>query len=518
MILRTAPATLLAATIVLAAALAPLACSSSDTPTPSPSGTADAGDASSTEDVATDAAAETGLDAAQNGMTTYCTATAASICEGTSSCGCPPDPVGDSCETRQRRQCETAISVYIGAVVLGALDYDEIQAAACAEDMLAFGKTCALPTQRNRLASCLATFVDRAQLGSPCSFYGTGLLCADGQGACDSPQAGGACVARPGAGLPCVSNRCGKGLACAGGMCVAPAKPGDPCVMDDGCAADLVCGTQGTCSAPGLKGEACADTVQCASGLVCDGSKCADGPALGAKCGAGCGAQMACAPSAEPSTCQPKGKQGEVCASYDDCEGKLLCDASQSPSLCKAPPGAGFPCVMGQCAPGAACDMAQVCVVAPLEGEACLASASVGCGANLGCDALTNHCVAAGNDGEDCVGGACKTGLACDYAGSAPKCHVPGPVGTPCGGADWLCQAGLFCPVDTTECATPKGVGETCTADTGCANGYCNFGSSEGACVGLPSTLGENCDGRCGGGLRCALAPGSCVSGACALR
>lgn len=450
----------------------------------------------------------------------YCVDIAAALCDGTEVCACPEVDSELACPERLQRQCERASTAFIGMVALGYADYDAGKLTECAAAIDAFGQTCAAPSGRNQPAACLEVFTDRAGLGDLCGPASQGLGCAGGDGACAVP-AGELllrCLPLPGDGAPCATGRCADGLACRSGTCGALLADGASCGVDEQCEAALVCGVDGTCGAPAADGGACGEDADCAAGLSCEGGECAPAPALGSACAtidaSACGAERACWATGGPSSCAARAGDGEACIAFDDCAAGLACDYALASPVCRPLPGDLEPCVSGQCAAGLACD-GMTCI-APLVLDApCGPFTAVPCAAGLGCDSATNTCRPAGAVGEACVGGACAAGLACDFGLGTGTCRSPTGVDTICGFNDALCIAGTYCDGASQRCAERGGVGAPCTDDRGCVDGAA---CADGLCAALPDAVGEVCDGRCAGALRCGPPPGECVAAGCALR
>ena len=279
-------------------------------------------------------------------------------------------------------------------------------------------------------------------------------LCALG-GACQ----GGVCAAKP--------KPCDPGVACAIGLCLAATGE-----CEYGVAADCTCTADGECD----PAEYCLDTG--------DVGVCEPDLPLGAPCdGAPVCASILCA--------QTDLSDGPVCVA---CLEDAGCD--QGGCLHGRCLGDGECLLAADCPGGMACGPGEgavgTCVPMSLLGEPCEDSAL--CATDLCADpGPAGYCVECVGD-EDCGAGELCVDGGCQPADAAP-CSL-----------DAECAGGEYCAMNllsgTSWCATQKGPGGACTADTACQSLICDLGSEQ--CLGC---LG---DADCAGDA-------VCVDGACDL-
>jgi len=215
--------------------------------------------------------------------------------------------------------------------------------------------------------------------------------------------------------------------------------------------------------------------------------------------GAGLTADLACYTSSLPFTAY-------ACKTFAEVEDAVDPDACTYCQFAHGDRAKGEPCVaydyeMSDCAQGLRCSFGKdaTCVdpCAPAGlGESCEV---LSCDVGLGCDYDTDTCVAAGGEGEPCLGDPpCDAGLVCDI--ELNLCTPGATEGKSCAVKE--CVEGLVCTLDTTTCAKPAGPGEPCGNVT-CVDGYtCSW--LEELCV-PPGADGESCTDRpCIDGLACA--------------
>ncbi len=448
----------------------------------------------------------------------FCEAFSATVCDAAAKCDCAAMPNAPSCLQKNVDNCKASLVGYIGAVSLGDLSFRPESAQACVDGAREVLKTCALPTSRNQPSGCAALFLDKAAVGASCSKLSLGLLCAEGEGACDDMT--GQCLALGKEGEPCIGVRCADGYVCDQPICRKLQAEGGPCNTDLGCESGFLCESM-TCAPRRMKGAACGSSSECAVGLACLSGVCDTAVALGEGCtNDACGSDAICVDTSGLKTCSVKAKAGEPCPMFDDCEAGTVCDYSTSTPVCTPLPKLGAACPMGTCAGDAVCANGS-CVVVPKLGEACALGASKPCEDGLGCDVGTMSCVEGGKAGEACAGTnqACAVGVTCDASENPAMCKAPAGEGTKCNGLDSLCSAGLYCDGVKNACSTQAAVGGACSSVSACVTGaYCEFGPNGGVCKTLPAMLGDACSSQCGGDLRCFGSTGICEKGACALR
>ncbi len=446
---------------------------------------------------------------------TFCENYAKAVCSATDGCGCPTNDGEPSCTEKNTSNCKTSLAGLIGAIALGDVTFDAENAAACIEQAAETLQSCPLPTARNRPAPCEGYLQDRAKLGESCSIFGTGLLCANGAGACNGMTM--ECDALPSKGVDCVSNRCSAGLVCDLGKCQVLQAENGPCGSDLACKIDLVC-LQGKCLPPQAKGATCAIATECAAELGCIANQCDTAFAEGEGCtGPECGPEGYCRDEEGLKKCAAKAVAGEPCMQFDDCAQGTECDYTLAAPKCVVLPKLGEACPLFQCAGDTTCS-GGICITPPKLGEPCANDAGKPCADGLGCGG-GGTCVVGGAPGAECVGAtqACDLGAACNFATRPPKCAAKGDAGAPCANIDALCKAGLFCNPVTSLCSPPLALGESCGSAAACGEGnYCD--PEDGMCTKLPSQAGEVCKFECGGNLRCRGPSGLCTKGACAIR
>lgn len=455
----------------------------------------------------------------------FCTAYAAAVCEGTSACTCVDDFDGP-CEDLVRTNCERGLAARLGGIVLGSITYVPEAASACVDGVRAHAATCGAPTEAARPVSCGEILRDMATLGGSCSQLGLGMRCALGEGFCNPETR--LCTALLTEGACMGTLACADSHMCENGACLPRLVAGDTCTNDYRCAVGLACGEDGRCGAPGPAATACQRSEQCGAGLACVSGACAEAAPVGAECRLDECAGEAYCEVGDQRVCQKLGRDGETCNFNDsDCEAGLICDYTRQPiARCAPIPVSGEACPTGRCVEGAVCTAPeQVCEKAPELGEACNPDLMVPCAAGLGCAYGSRTCVAAGAEGEPCVGGGliCAAGLRCKPVGGTetgvPTCARPGGAGTECGTEDALCISGFFCSWDTGRCTSILGDRANCDRDAVCGPGFwCDYGDVPSVCRPLPVTEGGACGVSCGAGLRCELSPGRCERDACLLR
>lgn len=169
----------------------------------------------------------------------------------------------------------------------------------------------------------------------------------------------------------------------------------------------------------------------------------------------------------------PAGGENQACQSNNTCNANLYC----LNYTCQPAGGSGQTCIPGDqsssyvayCNAGFGCS-AGTCVAAGALNQPCMKNST--CNTGLGCDwnSGVSSCQAKGNDGQDCLNTQyglgctgltiCNTGTGkCVAAGGLGQACVP-PPGTAGGGG--ACQSGLACQYAslTYSCQTAPKLGE----------------------------------------------------------
>jgi len=262
----------------------------------------------------------------------------------------------------------------------------------------------------------------------------------------------------------------------------------------------------------------CSASRECAAGLACSAMSCAPSIPLGGACTESetCGRGATCALTSE-RVCRPKALEGEPCLP-SDCADGLACDTLELMPVCRPRVPVGGSCARGrECVPGATC-VEDLCTMLPTAGATCLFGQ---CASGLVCNARTQTCGDRVPAGQTCSASTdCLPGLACDFSNFPGTCVARVGAGEACGGADERCTDGLYCDPVSSQCAETLAVGAACSFPSQCGPGAeCIFpadGSSPmGTCTALATTVDAPCGFACGGNLRCAQRPGSCVRGLC---
>jgi hypothetical protein len=274
------------------------------------------------------------------------------------------------------------------------------------------------------------------KLRTSCTYLGAGTSCRDES--CENGLATiGAFCNGAGTCPPEVQQDCGAvGCNSKGTRCA-----GD-CVVDNDCPPNQVC-SAGICRAKGGIGSACARDDECAGGICTDGFCCNSG------CQGQCeacdipGKEGVCS----PTTGAPHGTRVRCASDGSSCAGS--CNGTLRKQC-------AYPNVETSCGPAASCS----------GGIARLPSFCVGSGACP--ESLSQVCPGA------CSGARCAGGCANDAA----------------------CGAGKFCAAGV--CIDKLAVGQGCSLDAQCAQGFCVEGfccesACDGQCTscGLPGRLGK---------------------------
>ncbi|MFM2153239.1 MAG: hypothetical protein RL199_1674 [Pseudomonadota bacterium] len=417
----------------------------------------------------------------------FCRVVATITCDALAGCRCPSPGSVAACVAAQESGCERDLESSFAGVALDALRYDGAQAKACLDAYRTELAACRNPGRVPAGPACRRAFLDAASPGGSCTTFGEGHGCAAGTGLCEPGTK--RCVALPGSGAPCLAGACAEGFACDGDLCRAPESLG-----------------------LGALGEACIRQVDCAGGLACVGGQCLKTVPFGGDCeidSGACGSGGLCQPPAAPRACQSKLGAGGRCMGADDCAAGLSCLAFAFPGVCVADVPVGGGCHSESiCAAGSICSpLTNECTMPPTLGEACLSGL---CGPGLAC--IEQTCQLTGDVGATCWSPLqCRSGLACDRA--AGVCSLTRAGGESCSGGPELCGENFYCAASEQICRPRAPRGGACMSDAECPPGLL----CSGTCKPPPDTLGAACDKVCGGDLRCASMPGTCVGAACAL-
>jgi ubiquitin len=309
--------------------------------------------------------------------------------------------------------------------------------------------------------------------------------------ACD-PVAG-KCQTLPLAdGTACDDNSvCTQGDTCKGGSCQAGAaivcEDGNPCTLDG-------CDPVGGCSHKAADGAPCDDGSVCTQGDACKGGACQPGKST-------CGCQT----------------QAD-CDQQDDgnpCNGKLFCDQTAMPWMCKVKAGSAVTCLSpGPCTTSACDPKTGSCIAPPLpDATSCDADGSA-CTSGDHCQA--GVCVVgtktACDDGNPCTQDSCVPASGCVHVSAALPCEADGSA----------------CTLDSCvngQCAV--GVAKVCSDGNPCTQDACD--PKTGACQspavadgvacddGDPCSTGDHCiAGKCGSVTKKACDDGNvCTTDAC---
>lgn len=387
------------------------------------------------------------------------------------------------------------------AVAAGRLEYDPVQAAACAADSFGDCETIAAFAYpiRNGLWStnaCAGVVRGTVPTGGECYADSTHYSGECAAGFCGGDTCPGHCEDYVAVGDDCdlEALRCDPAEAlCLEGKCTKYSKPGEPCLSN--CRPDLLCATElepETCLERRKIGETCQVNDQC-SGSVCLRGKCTDQVAM-----------------------------GEPCDLHTNCPSGAYCDGTCKPRLPLAADclDTTVPCLENaQCIDG-------TCQVLGEEGDACP------CDYDLWCDA-EDRCRTPGELDADCsraddllIYERCASPLVCRPSDlddpTALSCLAQGAEGDPCRPQfSYTCQAPFFCEPVTARCTRPGAVDQPCSpvlALESCQTGLSCRCTSDGCTA---ATLGPGlCKARVSDGSDCVnnadCSSGSCVAQKCA--
>lgn len=301
----------------------------------------------------------------------------------------------------------------------------------------------------------------------------------------------------------CAGGTCDTAEGCPG-QCVAWRQPGEACGEGGVAVCDPTVGLclNGECVTYPAEGEACSGERWCAPGFRCD----------------------------ETSRCKALAEAGGSCDTIDDCPWPTTCAGG----TCGDTAETLAPCRLDtQCPDAHRCEYTegeQLCLPIVGEGEGCNTVPAV-CGPGLQCGNRSGDedgwiCIEKGGDGDSCDFVECADGFFCDWYETPAICKGRGDIGASCTvdtlqlGAciDGLvcienecrnaaqdgetceplllesCEAGLWCPADTTTCRPPAALDEACDGNFSatCGDGlWCHV---ESLTCRPPSAAGARCD------------------------
>ncbi len=351
------------------------------------------------------------------------------------------------------------------AVEAGRLDYDSVQAKACATlsvgpcsnvEALAYG-TRAEQLQSN---ACVGVLTGTLGLGDECHPDSTNYADECAEGYCAPTACPSTCQAFAEADENCdaVSSFCDptQSFCNVEGKCQAFVAPGEPCPNRDECAPSDVCHTiddeTAVCTTPTALGQSCGPNDVCAEGGVCLDGVCVAEVALGEPCASSrnCPAGSFC-----NGTCRELVELNGDCTS-DLCDAGLTC----VDMVCLAQGRVGDEC---PCEEGLWCDETQTCRGAGALDDDCSLSSANSCQVPLFCHPQTLHCTEPAPENDSCSvlapSDSCQSGLHC------------------------VCIQNCASPATARGVCEPRGdLGSECAAFHDCASGVC----SELECVADP--------------------------------
>lgn len=338
---------------------------------------------------------------------------------------------------------------------------------------------------------CSITCANDTQCGAGYVCYAN--VCVPPEATCPSPQ----CASDSG---------CPTGYRCQGGMCRSPGEDGDRCEISLYCKDCLLCvgsASESTCR------PCCAGSGQGGSCDACTNTACG----AGASClhfGDGAGGYTAdaiCVPPGAPA-CQG-------CATDSDCSSDLICVNG----LCHAPCNAGAAngCEQQACglAPGEPQSVCACTHEIALAGQACgmvggtlrlcaygtqcvgtPATCRAPCGPGLGCRTGESCeqvdgqsvCLPTHMEGQACgacVSGGCGLGLTCQNNRCYQQCDVTQPVCSSCvatNGTAGICGCADEQSLEGGPCGLIGSVPYTCANNALCHESSCRLPCSDGAC------------------------------------
>lgn len=348
------------------------------------------------------------------------------------------------------------------AIEAGRLDYDPVQAKACAAASVGSCDNMAALAYGTRAAdpACAGVVTGALGLGDECHPDSTNYAGECAEGHCAATACPSTCQAFAGEGDECdlLASLCDPAqFFCNGqGECQPFVEPGEPCPARNECAAGDFChgidDQTYLCTTPTAVGEACGPSDSCA-----DLSVCLDGE---------CTAQVAL---------------GQACTWTGNCPSGSFCNGT-----CRAYVELDGDCTVDSCSPGLTC--------------------------------VDTVCLAQGRVGDDCP---CEEGLWCNEQG---QCQGPGQVGDDCSlAAANSCPVPLFCHPQTLKCSEPAAQDDACSMRAAtdscqpglhcvCKQGCASIETAQGVCepraaVGADCSVWHDCAGGVCSAQKCVADP-----------
>ena len=413
---------------------------------------------------------------------------------------------GDSADFWGTQRIDRFCSSGRAAVEAGRLEYDPVQAEACAalsvggcEDIEAFAYSVESIPQAGWLQSnvCEGVVSGLVPLGGSCHADSTDYAYECAEGYCTTETCPGTCTAYASLGGDCElePKACDRRVAYCNseGDCQAFVEPGGSCdnaqcTPGDFCRLDETEG--GSRCVPAIEpgGNCDPALAQCAQNLECYLGVCTDQVPLGAECvdTAHCPASAYC-----DGTCIARVPVDGDCSLGQICVDEALCDGSS----CVIPGTEDEPC---PCASGSYCDEDGICQVLGAVGVDC--TTAEGGPAPSQCEADLR-----------CVPSQIETDVPVAFA-----CQPQGGEGDPClPQTANTCRAPFFCHPTSFTCSVPAAADEVCNFalvwDSCQPDQYCACTSN---CDGLAHQATAECTARLDDGTECAAGK-SCASGVC---
>lgn len=308
---------------------------------------------------------------------------------------------------------------------------------------------------------------------------------------------------------------------------------GGECVQQWDCTGDLVCQADPPdaatlrCLAPAADGDRCGGTRICDADLTCtdnetcapsiaEGSDCVNDPLGGRECVVGTFCDQG-----DTNLCQPLFAAGSECTDEGQCEAGLGCTADPfteppTPGTCvplAEPIADGQPCDPDADACAAPCSVcappssaaAAVCLDRGAAGDYCEGQDQ--CRSGFSCDVGASACVANPVVNYPGLGESCTVDVGCDEGFCANGTCVEGEAGDPCDPDELECAGGFVCVVEATAgtCVALPEAGDACIEGSCVDSAFCN--------------ASDQCESLRGAGATCDVDNGGveCVSGTCLL-
>jgi hypothetical protein len=226
------------------------------------------------------------------------------------------------------------------AIDAGRITYDDVQGAACIDDLLA--------------RSCDVTSRDLRVIPASCRAALAGTL-AEGADCFDSAECSSGVCGFSSCETSCCLGTCASGRAAVGQSC-----------FNLPCGDDAFCDAAAVCRNLLPAGALCQTSEQCSYGMACLGSNgvCADVPNLGEACPDRACAELGAGCDAGSNTCVRYGGLAESCGAVP-CQLPLSCN-----SVCETPPALGQSCTFF-CEPGTFCGSLGQCEPVRQDGMSC---------------------------------------------------------------------------------------------------------------------------------------------------